>query len=138
LVIGILPDEIGTDLHSPYPATAYRMGALESKPVHSRNDFELCIRSSKELEHLLDTEFGATGKGLHEKITSAEIHLSPEMVRNMRYLATIRNKLVHEHGFNSIPDRAKFIRNFEKSGNDLKEILRQRNSGRNSDGCMIM
>ena len=113
------------------------MGALESKPVHSRNDFELCIRSSKELEHLLDTEFGASGKGLHEKITSAQHHLSPEMVRNMRYLATIRNKLVHEYAFNSIPDRDKFIRKFETSSNELRDILRKRKSA-SSDKCMIM
>jgi hypothetical protein len=115
------------------------MGASGSKPVHARNDFELCIRSSKELEHLLDAEFGASGKGLHEKITSVEQQLSPEMVRNMRYLATIRNKLVHEHAFNAIPDRARFIKTFEQSSNELKELLRKRNSrSTTSDKCTIM
>lgn len=113
------------------------MGSSGSKPAHSRNDFELCIRSSKELEHLLDTEFGSNGKGLHEKISSVERHLTPQMVKNMRYLATIRNKLVHEHDFNAIPDRGRFIQNFEKSSKDLQEILKKRNS-KNSDKCIIM
>ena len=39
-----------------------------STPQYSRNDFELVIRASKELEWLLDTHFGAYGKGLHEKV----------------------------------------------------------------------
>jgi len=37
---------------------------------YSRNDFELVIRAAKELEWLLDTHFGAYGKGLHEKVRS--------------------------------------------------------------------
>jgi hypothetical protein len=115
------------------------MGNIESRFSHSSNDFELCITSSKELEHLLDTEFGATGKGLHEKITSVEHELTPELVRNMRYLATIRNKLVHEHDFNAIPDRARFIKNFQSSCKELKEILKQRQGGRSgsTSNCII-
>ncbi len=31
-----------------------------------------------------------------------------------RFLATIRNKLVHERGFDQIPDRPRFIAAFEK------------------------
>ena len=115
------------------------MGNIDSRFSHSSNDFELCITSSKELEHLLDTEFGASGKGLHEKISSVEKELTPKLVRNMRYLATIRNKLVHEHDFNDIPHRARFIENFESSCEELKEILRQRQSGNSdtSSNCII-
>jgi hypothetical protein len=114
------------------------MGNLESRISHSSNDFELCIRSSKELEHLLDTEFRASGKGLHEKISSVESQLTPDMVKQMRYLATIRNKLVHEYDFNRIPDRAKFIKNFEQSAKELNEILRKRRAGEKSgEQCVI-
>ena len=38
--------------------------------VHAANDFELVVRSAKELEHVLEAEFGATGKGVHEKVCS--------------------------------------------------------------------
>lgn len=102
------------------------MGASTSKYSHSDNDFELAIRSSKELEHVLETEFSATGKGLHEKITSAANNvntLSPKLVRDMRYLATIRNKLVHERGFDAIPDRPQFIQRFESSSAELKTMI---------------
>ncbi len=85
----------------------------------------------------MGTEFGATGKGLHEKISSVEGQLTPEMIRNMRYLATIRNKLVHERGFDAIPDRARFIKNFEGSSYELKEMLRKRKSARSDDMCVI-
>jgi len=86
---------------------------------------------------LLDTEFGASGKGLHEKITSVGNQLTPSMVKSMRYLATIRNKLVHEHDFNAIPDRARFIQNFDQSCVELKEILQQRRPGKSLDKCII-
>ena len=101
------------------------MGATESKVSHSDNDFELVIRCSKELEHILEKHFQATGKGLHEKITSAS-GLPAELIRDMRYLATLRNKLVHEHGFNAIPDRSTFILRFERSEQNLNSILQER------------
>lgn len=114
------------------------MGNIDSKHIHSKNDFELCIRSSKELEHLLETEFRASGKGLHEKISSVESQLTPDLVKNMRYLATIRNKLVHEHGFDAVPDRARFIKNFDQSCQELKGVLRKRRSGKKSGAqCII-
>ena len=54
------------------------MGICSSRPdnieqiAKTKNDFDLVIKSSKELEHLLDSQFGATGKGLHEKADSVE------------------------------------------------------------------
>jgi hypothetical protein len=116
------------------------MGAVQS--VHATNDYELAIKSSKELEHILDVEFGAQGKGLHEKISSASNSLPQELVRNMRYLATIRNKLVHEHKFDGIPDRSKFIQKFEWSSKELKKIIEERRRGRGAkksggDACTI-
>ncbi|KAK9816479.1 hypothetical protein WJX72_000785 [[Myrmecia] bisecta] len=93
------------------------MGGSLSRPEeqYSSNDVELVIRASKDLEHLLDTEFGASGKGLHEKITSCGRQLPDDLIKKMRYLATIRNKLIHEHGVNSIPNRDGFIRSFQES-----------------------
>ncbi|KAH9261127.1 hypothetical protein BASA81_000831 [Batrachochytrium salamandrivorans] len=89
-------------------------------------DLTLVIVSSKHLEKLLEEKFDAEGKGLHEKITSAK-HLPEDLKRKLRRIATIRNKLVHEGwftcpppkqtltctlkvDFNSIPDRARFVR----------------------------
>jgi hypothetical protein len=116
------------------------MGSSSSKYTHSKNDFELAIRSSKELEHILDVEFNANGKGLHEKISSVESSLSQELVKNMRYLATIRNKLVHENDFNQIPDRNKFIAKFDTSTVALQKAVEERRRARGvktGDACII-
>lgn len=102
------------------------MGNRQSQHIHATNDFELAIKSAKELEYILETEFGGTGKGLHEKISSASPALSDKLVKRMRYLATIRNKLVHERGFDYIPDRPSFISAFEESVKDLNQILEAR------------
>jgi hypothetical protein len=109
------------------------MGTTSSKYNHIKNDFELVIRCSKDLEHILDTQFNAQGTGLHEKISSVD-GLSPELVKNMRYLATIRNKLVHEYDFNKIPEREKFIAKFDKSVVDLKKAVEDQGNG----GCLLM
>lgn len=99
----------------------YKMGAAASK--YSDNDFEMVIRASKDLEALLE-QLGASGKGLHEKINSAFAlgQITQRLAKSMRFLATLRNKLVHERGFDSIPDRASFIRTFEASHEELRQI----------------
>jgi hypothetical protein len=116
----------------------HQMGSSSSKPSYSTNDYELAIKSSKELEYLLENEFNAQGKGLHEKISSASSHISPKLVKHMRYLATIRNKLVHERGFDAIPDRKSFIRNFEESVKELQEIVaKRRGPASGTQKCII-
>ena len=97
------------------------MGAGASKISKCRNDFELVIRATKELEWLLETHFRAPdGKdhGLHDKITAARDPqgnpLPPAVVRKMRKLVTIRNALVHDREYNAIDDRAAFARGFDE------------------------
>jgi hypothetical protein len=56
----------------------------------------------------------------------------------MRYLATIRNKLIHERGFDAIPDRKSFIRNFEESVKELQEIVaKRRGTAGGTSMCII-
>eukprot|EP00803_Ostreobium_quekettii_P005426 evm.model.scf_298.15 EVM.evm.TU.scf_298.15 scf_298:98636-98992(+) len=88
------------------------------------NDFELTVRAAKELEHMLEHDFGAQGQGLHQKINAVQEAewLPLPLVQKMRHIATVRNKLVHEHGYNSIPNRDLFIRNFEESRRGLQKI----------------
>ena len=71
------------------------MGASPSKQSYLQytNDFELVIRATKDLEYLLETEFGAPSTkqtGLHDKISHAQASagLTPDTVRRMRYLVT--------------------------------------------------
>lgn len=57
---------------------------------------ETVIRLSKTAEHILETDYAAEGRGLHEKLSSAEGKIPPALFKKLRYVATIRNKLVHE------------------------------------------
>ena len=70
------------------------------------SSIETAVRYSKEIESLLEDNFGAMGRGLHQKISSVE-HLFPAAtVKQIRYVATLRNKAVHEAGFEfDDPDR---------------------------------
>lgn len=58
------------------------------------NVYELVVRTTKALEHLLDVEFGASGTGLTGKIHNAP--LDRIVKERLLWLVRMRNKLVHE------------------------------------------
>lgn len=114
-----------------------------------KNDYELAIRLSKELEFILETHFQATGKGLHQKITSAKQnyfhkthrHFSTKLEKNMRRLATIRNKSIHNRNYNEIDDKNAFIQAFKDSYIELQEIIiKMHAKGKENkhEGCIIL
>ncbi|OIQ51127.1 hypothetical protein BerOc1_03072 [Pseudodesulfovibrio hydrargyri] len=53
------------------------------------------IKSSAQIEGLLESN-GAIGRGLHEKVSSVETMIPNGSVKAIRFIASIRNKLVHE------------------------------------------
>jgi hypothetical protein len=113
------------------------MGAKHSRH-EAHCDTELVIHSAKELEFILETSFGAHGKGLHEKISSVQNRLPPALVKRMRFLATIRNRLVHERGFTEIPDRAGFLEAFDAAVVELNALLgTAQNGGSARKACAI-
>jgi hypothetical protein len=111
------------------------MGTTSSTPVaageYSTNDYELVIKASKALEAQLQREFHSQGKGLHEHINSVAGQqqgggLPEAVVKKLRFIATIRNKLIHEPDFHRVPDRTVFIKVFQESTEGLTTIARQR------------
>lgn len=74
------------------------------------DDYELAIKSCKQLEHLLVQVFGANGRGLHEKVTSIESKLPHPLLKKLRFIATVRNQLVHEVHRDRLNDRSGFQR----------------------------
>lgn len=74
---------------------------------------ETAVRYSKRFESLLEREYGAVGKGLHEKLSSVEDRLRQDNVKTIRWIATIRNRAVHEDGF-EIDNLDEFIRTCEQ------------------------
>lgn len=106
------------------------------------NDFELIVRAAKELEELLEKHFGSPDtkdKGLHDKISDARTPsgapLPAELVRRLRKLVTIRNKLIHDYDFNAIPDRADFVKSFDAADAELRALAQIKPS---QPGCVVM
>ncbi len=74
------------------------------------SDIDLAVGSCKRLESLLEKKLGASGRGLHEKVSSVEGKLPRELVRKLRLVATVRNKVVHEADYQNIDNRKDFVR----------------------------
>ena len=72
------------------------------------SDIEFVINHSKEIEKILYSEFNAEGKGIHEKLSTIETKLPVELCKDIRYIATIRNKIVHEEEYKKLEDKQKF------------------------------
>jgi hypothetical protein len=94
------------------------------------SDIELVIRSSKKLEGLLERHFAATGRGLHEKVSSVERRLPEPLVRKLRFIATVRNRVVHDEGADHIDDRAGFKEACAFSEAQLRKLAGVRTGGR--------
>ena len=158
-----------TPFHTHF--TSPTMGASPSKQSYLQytNDFELVIRCTKDLEHLLETEFGAPSSkqtGLHDKISHAQnsAGLTHETVKKMRYLVTcecelscltprpsqlvfsltmalmsltpVRNKMVHEYNFNTLPDRQGFATSYDQVEKELRTHLAGK-KGKEGQVCTI-
>ena len=85
------------------------------------SDIELAVKYSRYLEFLLEKRLGATGTGLHEKVTSVEKRLGEPLVKRLRWIATLRNKVVHEEGF-ALPNAAEYQAVCKKCTEELQAI----------------
>ena len=86
------------------------------------SDIELAISRTKALESLLEAALGATGKGLHEKVSSVQAKLPPPLVKKLRFVATIRNKIVHESDYQKMDDRPAFERVCDEAEGELRAM----------------
>jgi len=104
----LIPSDIKEDQQNAY---------LSVRACRTKTDAEsVLVCLSKKLESFLGTHFNASGAGLHEKLDDIESKLNSGLVRNMRKIATIRNKAVHDarfeatsaeiHDFKDIAERA--------------------------------
>jgi len=84
-----------------------------------KSDLELAVNAAKTLENLLEERWGVQGRGLHELTDGAENRLDREVVRDLRYIATLRNKIVHESDYTALDDRARFEAAFERAKSAL-------------------
>lgn len=79
------------------------------------------VASTKNIETILGARFGATGRGLYEKTASVTPALPDRLVKRIRYVATLRNKAMHEDGF-EINDLAAYVADCQAIAAELEQI----------------
>lgn len=72
------------------------------------SDIEQVVKRTRRIERLLREQYHADGRGLHQLITSCEERLPHDVIKKLRYIATIRNKVVHEDDY-QLEDRRAFL-----------------------------
>ena len=91
--------------------------------------YEVVIGRCKKLERLLEEGLGADGRGLHEKVTSVQDRLPPALVKRLRFIATVRNKLVHESAGDKIDDLAGYKKACDLAEKELKQLIQPAKRG---------
>ncbi|MGR5094854.1 DUF4145 domain-containing protein [Vibrio maritimus] len=82
------------------------------------SDIERVVLRTRRLEKLLRQQYRADGKGLHQLVTSCEERLPHDVISKLRYIATIRNKIVHEEDF-ELDDKSGFLRACDECEQEL-------------------
>ena len=82
---------------------------------------EAAVRGSKKIETILRDEFGAEGRGLHEYLGSVENRIPSDIVRKARFIASVRNKVVHQE--EDIFDLNDFNQSVDEVVNGLNKVL---------------
>lgn len=82
------------------------------------SQIDLVVQNTRKIESLLETVLSASGRGLHEKLSSVEVFFTPAEVRKIRYIATMRNNVLHKDGF-KLKDEA----DFQKSCTEIINLI---------------
>lgn len=108
------------------------MGMFRKKTMeYSKVDMVVSI--SQRLERILEDGLGAKGKGLHQKITSVESMLPTDLIRNLRWIATMRNKTLHENR-DTIKNRHDFQKTAAEAEIDLLNLVERHQAGKEKSG----
>lgn len=88
------------------------------------------IKRTKAIETLL-VKLGGTGRGLYAKMDAIKDQLDERKQRRIRFIATVRNKLVHDANVELTPD---LFRDFCSACDDvhayLKELIQEKEAAR--------
>lgn len=87
------------------------------KTLYEGNQIGVTISYTKKIETILEKQ-GAHGAGLHKKLDSVESLFDVNLIKEIRFIATMRNKLMHEDGY-IIEDFVKFVKTCETVINKL-------------------
>lgn len=96
------------------------------------SDIDLAVRRAKGLEDQLRRNFRVDGRGLHGLIDAAKAKngLPTPLVKKLRFIATVRNKIVHDPACRKIDDRRGFIEACDEAERQLDELAGPRDGWR--------
>ena len=86
------------------------------------SDLDLAVTRSKRLERRLRDGLGASGRGLHQQIGSVERKLPADLARKLRFVATVRNKIVHDLDCTRLDDRRGFVRACDEAERAIDQL----------------
>lgn len=95
--------------------------------------YEIVIKNTKKIEASLQS-MGASGTGLYEKSLSIESKLDKKTLNSIRFIATIRNKLLHEDGFEL---SSKLLNDFISQCTNVNNILDENMTKKSQNYCQI-
>lgn len=65
--------------------------------MSNEQDIATIIKYTREIETILKSKFKAEGTGLHSQLNSIDLKLSDELIKKIRYIASVRNDTMHNH-----------------------------------------
>jgi hypothetical protein len=86
---------------------------------------ESVVQKTRRLERVLEEKYQAHGKGLHEKATSVEHKIDSNTLKQIRFIASVRNKLMHEDGYRFDGSESEFLRKCDEAIEHLTNQQRQ-------------
>lgn len=84
-------------------------------------EIDLVFDYSRKIESILENNFGAQGRGLHDKLSSVEAQFPPALARKIRWIATIRNNMAHADDYR-LEDAEDFKRTGDAVVSELKAL----------------
>lgn len=86
------------------------------------------VNGTKRIEAILEQKFAASGRGLYEKMATANMKLPEALQKRIRYVATLRNKTMHEEGF-EIPNIPEYVKTCQSIVAQLEHLHANRKPG---------
>lgn len=79
------------------------------------------VNGTKRIEAILEQKFAASGRGLYEKMATANMKLPDALQKRIRYVATLRNKTMHEDGY-EIPNIPEYVKTCQSIAAQLEHL----------------
>jgi hypothetical protein len=83
------------------------------------SSIDIAVQGSRRLERILEERYGAEGKGLTEKLASVSDRVPSQLHRDLRWVARMRNRVVHEEGV-ELDNPERFQALVDSLANDLE------------------